>query len=209
MIGPGCLANQIPRIRAVVWQAPETLERSRQDRWRAVFIWSAFALLVAAALGAQAFVARSLEIELGPREQQGRLSVQMPAEWRVSHDGDATLVASSPPGLQEQALTVSLLEAGEETSLLEVVSVGFDADAREHLETAARRVGIEGQPALLVEGSFVDPMRRTDVQVVKLAFRPAPRTLALVQLVVRGGPNSAAEVVVQQVARTVRVESEE
>jgi hypothetical protein len=194
----------------VVWRPLQDSDRDRQDRWRAGFIWGVFGLLVAAALGAQSFVPGALEVELGPQVHSGRLSVRMPAGWQLTEEG-ATLVAQSEAG-RGQELMVSLLWPASDVSLSQVVATGFAPQVDEAaIEGLVRRVRVEGRPALLLSHGGVQ--RRlggeTEVHIVKLAFEPAPGTIAHVQLVSRGRWNTAAEVIVQQVARTIRVESEE
>lgn len=196
----------------MVWQAPEDVEQSRQDQRRAAFLWAVFALLVAAALAAQAFVPRALQVELGPREENGQLSVQMPAGWAVTRQGQSMLIADSGSERRGQALTVSLVPADERVSLLEVTAAGFGEDVGESdIEDVARRVKIDGRVALLISqpGLLTTAGRSVEVQVVRLAFQPAAGTVAIVQMIVRGGWNKAAEVVVQQVARTIRIADQE
>jgi hypothetical protein len=172
-----------------------------------------FGLLVASAIGAQIYVPRALAISLGPREQDGRLSVQMPAGWQISDRGLSTLTAESEEaGDLVQSLRVSLVDRSEHDSLLEAVSAGFTGDLEDlDLASVTRRVKIDGRPGVLINlgGTLRKGRRKIEVQVVRLAFEAAPESLVTVELQTPAPGNPAAEVIVQQVSRTVRIEGRE
>jgi hypothetical protein len=196
----------------MIWQGSEDHQSGRQQWRRAACVWGIFAVLVAAAVGAQTYVPRAVELSLGPRQHAGSLSVEIPSGWEVLDVGGSTVAAQSAADKQAELLRVSLVDRAEQDSLLEAVSAGFTGDLEDlDLGSVVRRVRIEGRRGVMINlgGTVRRNGREVEVQVVRLAFEAAPGSVVTVELQTPAPGNIAAEVIVQQVARTVRVERRE